>query len=101
MTRRGHLESVPSRPEWRCQIAAQAIMRGAQDLRVQAVTPKASPSGEGYLCLRVGRVLVYLEDRDALMAWQVALEQAEEHAAAAFGPVMPPPAYRPRTPRPA
>ncbi len=100
-TGRGHLKAVPDRPGYRCQIAAQAVMAGAQDLRVQAVKPDASPYPYGYLVVRVGRMLVYIEDREALVSWQVALHQAEDLADAAWGPELPQPAYRPRTSKPA
>jgi len=59
------------------------------------MTPQASSRGYGHLALRVGRVLVYLEDRDALRAWHAALEQAEVLAQAAFGPELPPARYEP------
>ncbi len=40
-------------------------MEGTQDVRVQAVTPLAGP-GHGQIAVRVGRVLVYINDREAL-----------------------------------
>ena len=83
-------------PEPRCSVAAQAVMAGEQDMWVTAVTAEVSGRGYGHLCIRVGRTLTYLEDRAALRSWQRALQQAEELADAAFGPDMPPPAYRPR-----
>jgi hypothetical protein len=92
MTRRGHLQSVP-RPGYRCQIAAQAVMAGSQDMRVQAVGPAASPYPHGYIVIRVGRMLLYLEDREALASWREAMEQAEQYADKAFGPDLPPPTY--------
>jgi len=83
-------------PEPRMVIASQAIFAGPQDISVRAMTPQASGRGYGHLCLRVGRVLVYLEDRDALGAWHAAIEQAEVLADAAFGPELPPAPYEPR-----
>ena len=80
------------------QRAAQAVMAGPQSVRVTGTTPHASGRGYGHLCLRVGRVLIYLEDRDSLLAWQEALRQAHELADAALGPVLPPACYEPRTP---
>ena len=77
-------------------VASQAIFAGPQDISVRAMTPQASGRGYGHLCLRVGRVLVDLEDRDALAAWHAALEQAEVLADAAFGPELPPAPYEPR-----
>ena len=84
-------------PEPRMVIASQAIFAGPQDISVRAMTPQASGRGYGHLCLRVGRVLVYLEDRDALAAWHAALEQAEALADSAFGPALPPAAYAPKS----
>ena len=84
-------------PEPRMVFASQAIFAGPQDITVRAMTPQASGRGYGHLCLRVGRVLVYLEDRDALAAWHAALEQAEVLAGAAFGPELPPAVYEPRS----
>ncbi len=48
-------------------------MAGPQEVRVTSITPQASGRGYGHLCLRVGQVLIYLEDRDGLHAWQRAL----------------------------
>ncbi len=93
---RGHLRAVPDPPGWRCQLATQAIMCGAQDWRVRAVAPEAGPHGYGSICLRVGRVIIYLEDRESLISWRDALAQAEQYTDRAFGPELPPPAYRPR-----
>ena len=88
--------SVGELPEPRCSVAAQAVMAGPQSVRVAAMTPQASGRGYGHLCLRVGRVLIYLEDRDSLGAWQEALRQAEGMADTALGPVLPPARYEPR-----
>ncbi len=60
------------------------------------MTPQASGRGYGHLCLRVGRVLIYLEDRDSLHAWQEALRQANDLADAAYGPELPPWRYQPK-----
>ncbi len=98
-SRRRHLHAVPGSlrrvPEPRCSLAVQAVMAGPQEVRVTAVTPQSSGRGYGHLCLRVGRVLIYLEDRDSLHAWQHALHQAEDLADSALGPELPPWRYRP------
>jgi hypothetical protein len=73
--------------QWRCDVATQAVMRGNQDIRVTAVSKCASGNGVGRLSLRVGRVLVYLEDRDSLAAWRDAIGRAAELADAAYGPL--------------
>ncbi len=95
---RGLEGSLRQLPEARCSVAAQAVMAGPQTVRVTGTTPHASGRGYGHLRLRVGRVLIYLEDRDSLLAWREALRQASELADAALGPVLPPARYEPRTP---
>lgn len=76
-------------------VATEAIFAEPQDITVRAMTPQASDRGYGHLCLRVGRVLLYLEDRVALEAWRAAVTQADVLAEAAFGPELPPPRYEP------
>ncbi len=97
---RRHLQPVDGSlrqvPEPRCSLAAQAVMAGPQEVRVTGMTPQASGRGYGHLCLRVGRILIYLEDRDSLRAWQEALRQANELADAAYGPELPPWRYQPK-----
>ncbi len=93
------LTSVP-RPgkrddDYACRVAAQAVMEGSQDCRVQALTPLAGP-GHGQIAVRVGRVLVYVNDREALNSFLDAWQQAADLADKAFGVVLPPPAYQPR-----
>jgi hypothetical protein len=59
-------------------------MKGTQDVRVQALTPLAGP-GHGQIAVPVGRVLVYVNDREALNsfldAWQQAAEMADKGSA--------------------
>ncbi len=66
-----------------------------QEVRVQAVTPRAGP-GHGQIAIRVGRLLLYLNDREALDSFVDAWQQAADLADKAFGVVLPPPAYKPR-----
>ena len=80
----------------RCRVAAQAVMEGTQDVRVQALTPLAGP-GHGQIAVRVGRVLVYVNDREALNSFLDAWQEAADLADKAFGVVLPPPAYQPRS----
>ncbi len=101
--RRGNLRMMQGgrlrvTPDPRCAVAAQAVMCGSQDTRVTAMTAEATGRGYGHVCLRVGRVLIYLEDRDALREWRSAVDQAVGLADAVFGPVLPPARYEPRTP---
>jgi hypothetical protein len=79
----------------RCRIAVQAVLEGEQDVRVQACTPLAGP-GHGQIAVRVGRLLVYLNDRDALNSFLDAWRDAADLADKAFGVVLPPRPYEPR-----
>ena len=79
-----------------CQVAAQAVMAGMQDYRVHAANAHATGRDTGVVSIRVGRVLIYLEDRDALQTWSRAIQEALDLQDGAFGPELPPPSYRPR-----
>ena len=96
--RRRHLKSVPRTStrinDHQFRIAAQAIVEGMQDIRVEAATPLAGP-GHGQIAVRVGRLLVYVSDREALDSFLDAWRRAEALADKAFGPTGPV-AYRPR-----
>jgi len=96
---RDHLQVVGGRrlrvrPEARMQVATQAIFAGPQDHRVIAMTPQASGRGYGHIAVRVGRVLLYLEDRQALQAWTTAIGKAADLADATFGPDLPASRYQ-------
>ena len=72
-------------------------MRRMQEARVQAVTPLAGP-GHGQIAIWLGRILTYINDREALVlldAWRQAADLGDK----AFGVVLPPPAYKPRSRR--
>ncbi len=84
--------------DYSCRVAAQAVMEGTQDFRVQALTPLAGP-GHGQIAVRVGRVLIYVNDREALNSFLDAWQQAADLADKAFGVVLPPPAYKPKASR--
>jgi len=71
------------------RVAAQAVVEGMQDIRVEAATPLAGP-GHGQIAVRVGRLLVYCNDREALESFLDAWNRAEALADKAFGPVDPP-----------
>ena len=96
-TRRRHLEAVPRHSarinDHQFRVAAQAIVTGIQDIRVEAATPLAGP-GHGQIAVRVGRLLVYVNDRDALDSFLDAWHRAAELADKAFGPQRPAPAGR-------
>ena len=73
-------------------------MEGMQEVRVQAVTPPAGP-GHGQIAIRLGRVLIHLNDREALDSLLDAWRQAVDLGDRAFGVVLPPVSHRPRTRR--
>lgn len=97
-----HLRAVPEKPkaqrllEYRCDLVTQAVLGGDIDFRVQAMSPVVGP-GPGTISIRLGRVVLVLEDRDALEVLGTACRQAETMADRAFGPVLPPPVYKPRS----
>jgi hypothetical protein len=72
---------------YRCDVAAQAVLVGNQDIRVTAVAACASGTGHGHIAVRVGRVLIYLHDRESLNACRDAWGRAAEVADHAFGPI--------------
>ena len=77
----------PAREYGSCEVIASARLRGDQEDQVRGVTAVASRSGEAHLVLRVGRVLLYLEDREALDALRRAVRKAEALADAVYGEV--------------
>ena len=91
---------LPARPRTTSgfEVAAQAIVTGPQDTTVQATQPLVGTS-HGQIAVRVGRVLVYVVDREALESFASAWREAETLADQAFGPTLPPPTYRPRNSR--
>jgi hypothetical protein len=56
-----------------------------QDTNVRAVVDAASRTGRGYLAVRVGQVLLYLEDRVAFDALTRTVHAAGSHADAVYG----------------
>ncbi len=48
----------------RCRVAVQAELEGMQEVRVQAATAAVGPR-HGQIAIRVGRLLMYVNDRDA------------------------------------
>ncbi len=84
--------------DYRCDLVTQAVLGGDIDFRVQAMSPIVGP-GLGTISIRLGRVVLVLEDRDALEVLRSAVLQAVDLANRAFGPEMPPPAYKPRRSR--
>jgi hypothetical protein len=87
--RRGHLEAVPTDlsrlRDHQFRVAAQAMVTGMQDVSVCAATPIAGPANHGQIAVRVGRLLVYVNDREALESFLDAWRRAEALADQTFG----------------
>ena len=70
------------RPEHRedsdCRLAVQASYRGPQGFKVMAVAAQAARNGKAHLAVRVGSVLIYIEDYAALESLIAAWRQASE-----------------------
>ena len=76
--------------DYRFDVASQVMAAGTQDVFVQPIVPLSGP-GKGQIGVRVGRLLVYVANREALASFLDAWAQAEALADKAFGPDMPPP----------
>src|SRR5664280_1419347 len=90
MTPRSRLSAVPSlvgktRFEYRFDVASQVMAAGPQDVHVQVIVPLSGP-GRGQIGVRVGRLLVYRANRQALGSWLDAWGKAAALAEKAFGP---------------
>lgn len=60
-----------------CRVAVQAIFCGDQDVFVQGVTKAVARNNREHVAVGVGRVLIYIEDRAALSAWERAISEAK------------------------
>jgi len=79
-----HLKAVPKtrgqRPlDYRCDLVTQAVLGGDIDFRVQAMSPVVGP-GPGTISIRLGRVVLVIEDREALEVLGSACRRAEAMA---------------------
>jgi hypothetical protein len=74
--------------DYRFDVASQVMAAGAQDIHVQAIIPLSGP-GKGQIVVRVGGLMVYVVNRDALASFLDAWAQAEALADNAFGPDLP------------
>jgi len=95
ITKPGRLRAVPRLAgkigfDYRFDVASQVIAAGTQDVFVQPIVPLSGP-GKGQIGVRVGRLLVYVANREALTSFVDAWAQAEALADKAFGPELPPP----------
>jgi len=78
--------------DYRFDVASQVIAAGTQDVFVQPIVPLSGP-GKGQIGVRVGRLLVYVANREALASFLGAWTEAEALADKAFGPELPPPMF--------
>ena len=74
--------------DYRFDVASQVMAAGAQDIHVQLIVPLSGP-GQGQIGIRVGRLLVYVSNREALGSFLDAWGKAGALADEAFGPAMP------------
>jgi hypothetical protein len=91
--KRSRLRAVPSLAgktgyDYRFDVASQVMAAGAQDTHVQVIVPLSGP-GKGQIGVRVGRLLVYVSNREALASFLHAWGQAAALADKAFGPDLP------------
>jgi hypothetical protein len=93
--KKGRLRAVPELVgktgfQYRFDVASQVMAAGAQDVHVQVIVPLSGP-GQGQIGVRVGRLLVYVANREALGSFLDAWGKAAGLAEKAFGPEMPSP----------
>jgi hypothetical protein len=67
-----------------CRVIAQAICVGPQDCKVMGYTAATARSGQPYISVRVGQVLIYIEDRASLASFIDAFSQAHRLAERIF-----------------
>jgi hypothetical protein len=70
----------------RFEVASQVLAAGTQDVAVRVLPPLSGPH-QGQVAVRVGRVLIYVANREALDCFVAAWTQAERLADEAFGPL--------------
>ncbi len=85
---------VPKPLQHKCAVVVQAVLAGPVDYRVQAMTPLVG-LGHGNISIRLGRVVLVLEDREAYEVVQRAWIEAQGLVDQAL-PQLPPPAYKPQ-----
>lgn len=95
--RKNRLRAVPSLVgktgfQYRFDVASQVMAAGAQDIHVQVILPLSGP-GQGQIGVRVGRLLVYVANREALGSFPDAWGKAAGLAEKVFGPDLPLPRW--------
>lgn len=83
MTAARHVAGVNTRQEGTCGIVVQAVLAGQVEYWVQAMTPLGGPA-RGRISIRLGRVVLVLEDRDAQEVLTSARRQAGKLARQGF-----------------
>lgn len=91
--RKNRLRAVPSLVgktgfDYRFDVASQVMAAGPQDIHVTTIVPLSGP-GKGQIGVRVGRLLVYVANREALGSFLDAWGKAAALADKAFGPDLP------------
>src|SRR5665811_687346 len=91
--RKNRLRAVPELVgktgfDHRFDVASQVMAAGAQDIHVQVIVPLSGP-GVGQIGVRVGRLLVYVANREALDSFLDAWGKAGALDEKAFGPDLP------------
>jgi hypothetical protein len=66
-------------PDVTCTVIAQVRMSGPQDVAVRCYTAQASPTGHPHAAIRIGALLLYIEDRQAITDINRAISTATEH----------------------
>jgi hypothetical protein len=89
--KRNRLRAVPKLVgktgfDYRFDVAAQVMAAGAQDIHVQVIVPLSGP-GQGQIGVRVGRLLVYCANREALGSFLDAWGKAGRWRMRHLGPI--------------
>jgi hypothetical protein len=77
---------APDTLEGTCKVIAQVRMSGPQDVAVRCYTAQASPTGQPHAAVRIGALLLYIEDRQALTDISRAVSTATQHIDQLFPP---------------
>jgi hypothetical protein len=86
---------MPEPSPLNCQIVAQAQLLGPQRVSVR-VFGRTEGWDKPYISLRIGRLLINIEDAEALSDLTYVVREANLHADRAFGPARYSPRSRPR-----
>jgi hypothetical protein len=73
-------------PNAYCQVIAQARIGGYHEVSVMGVPAGASATSQPYIAVRVGRILLYVENREALLSLTAAWRRVLDLADGVFAP---------------